>query len=93
MPELSIVTPAHNEEANLPLLYEALCKHLVDYDWEWILVADHSSDQTLTVFSRLAAADARLKGLRFSRNFGSHKALLCGLREAGGQAAGIGGDR
>jgi glycosyltransferase involved in cell wall biosynthesis len=87
MPELSIVTPAHNEEANLPLLYQALCEHLADYDWEWILVDDHSSDSTLSVFSRLAANDARLKGLRFSRNFGSHKALICGLREARGQAA------
>ena len=87
MPELSIVTPAHNEEDNLPLLYEALCEHLADFDWEWILVDDHSSDQTLAVFSRLAAGDARLKGLRFSRNFGSHKALICGLREARGEAA------
>ena len=87
MPELSIVTPAHNEEANLPLLYEQLKEHLADYDWEWIMVDDHSSDNTLGVFSRLAASDERLRGLRFSRNFGSHKALICGLREARGQAA------
>lgn len=86
---LSIVTPAHNEEANLPKLYQQLKEHLdpLEEGWEWILVDDHSSDNTLGVFSRLAAEDGRLRGLRFSRNFGSHKALICGLREARGEAA------
>lgn len=86
---LSIITPAHNEEANLPLLYEALQRDLAEIgmDWEWILVDDHSSDNTFGVFSRLAAEDGRLRGLRLSRNFGSHKASLCGLREAKGSAA------
>lgn len=84
---LSIVTPAHNEEANVPLLYAQLKEHLDPMEWEWILVDDHSSDNTLGVFSRLAAEDARLRGIRFSRNFGSHKALICGLREARGEAA------
>ena len=86
---LSIVTPAHNEEANLPVLYAQLKEHLepLDLEWEWILVDDHSGDNTLGVFSRLAAEDGSLKGIRFSRNFGSHKALICGLRESRGQAA------
>lgn len=84
---LSIITPAHNEAENLPKLYAELQQHLQGLEWEWILVDDHSSDNTLGVFSRLAAEDPRLKGIRFSRNFGSHKALTCGLREARGDAA------
>ena len=84
---LSIVTPAHNEETNIPLLYAQLKEHLESLEWEWILVDDHSSDNTLGAFSRLAAEDERLRGIRFSRNFGSHKALICGLREARGDAA------
>lgn len=84
---LSIVTPAHNEELNLPTLYQELSGQLVDHEWEWILVDDHSSDNTFGVFSRLAAEDPRLRGLRLSRNFGSHRALMCGLREARGEAA------
>lgn len=86
---ISIVTPAHNEEANLPLLYEQLQQHLdpLDLEWEWILVDDHSSDTTLEVFKNLAAGDARLRGFRLSRNYGSHRALLCGLRESRGDAA------
>lgn len=86
---LSIVTPAHNEAENLESLYQALMEALekLDCPWEWIVVDDHSSDNTLGVFSRLAARDVRLKGLRLSRNFGSHRAVLCGLREARGEAA------
>lgn len=84
---LSIVTPAHNEAENLPKLYAELETHLEGLQWEWILVDDHSSDNTLGVFSRLAAEDERLRGIRFSRNYGSHKALICGLREARGDAA------
>lgn len=86
---ISIVTPAHNEQANLPLLYAQLQEALepLGLEWEWILVDDHSSDATLEVFRKLALGDARLRGFRLSRNFGSHRALLCGLRECKGRAA------
>lgn len=86
---LSIITPAHDEAENLPLLYAELKIHMEEMgcEWEWIVVDDHSSDNTFGVFSRLAAEDPHLKGLRFSRNFGSHRALICGLREARGEAA------
>lgn len=87
---LSIVTPAHNEAANLEPLYAELCALGSDVgDWEWVLVDDHSRDATFQVFSRLAAADSRLRGVRLSRNYGSHKAILCGLREAQGEAAAV----
>jgi dolichol-phosphate mannosyltransferase len=83
---LSIVTPAFNEEANLPVLYERLCVTMraMDMDWEWIVVDDHSRDRTFPVISRLANHDPRVRGIRFARNFGAHVALTCGLREAKG---------
>ena len=88
---LSIVTPAYNEELNLPVLYEAICtsmKQVEDrYDWEWILVDDHSKDETFSVFTKLAQEDPRLRGFRFSKNYGAHKAATCGLREARGDCA------
>jgi glycosyltransferase involved in cell wall biosynthesis len=42
---LSVVTPAYNEAANLPLLYQRLVQVIarLDTDWGWILIDDHSA--------------------------------------------------
>ena len=83
---LSIVTPAFNEASNLPLLHERLQTVLatLPVDWEWVIVDDHSGDRTFAVIREIAARDPRVRGVRFARNFGSHAALSCGLREARG---------
>ena len=88
-PRLSIVTPAFNETENLKLLHERLASVLgpLDVDWEWIVVDDHSRDNTFAVISELAAADPRVRGLRLARNSGSHVAISCGLHHAQGDAA------
>jgi dolichol-phosphate mannosyltransferase len=88
-PIVSIVTPAHNEEANLRVLYERLCAVLTPsgLSWEWIVVDDHSGDQTFRVAEELARLDSRVRGVRFSRNFGSHIAIACGLDLARGSCA------
>jgi glycosyltransferase involved in cell wall biosynthesis len=86
---LSIITPAYNEERNLPVLYERLRAVLdkLDVDWEWIVADDHSSDRTFEVLSEMGQADPRVRALRFSRNFGSHAGVSCGLRNAVGDCA------
>src|SRR5215510_10643876 len=83
-PLLSIVTPAFNEALNLPVFYERLRATLrtVEMDWEWIIVDDHSGDDTFDVIKVLTAQDRRVRGIRFARNFGSHMALTCGLHHA-----------
>lgn len=88
-PVLSIVTPAFNESANLPLLYERLSEALdpLNIGWEWIVVDDHSRDETFAVASALSLRDPRVRAYRFSRNFGSHIALTCGLEHARGACA------
>jgi len=83
---LSIVTPAYNESANLPMLAERLTAALAGGAWEWIVVDDHSSDDSFAVLSALAARDPRIKGVRFARNFGSHVAIACGVEQAAGDA-------
>lgn len=57
------------------------------FEWEWIVVDDHSRDDTFDVIARLAASDPRVRGLRLSRNSGSHLAITCGLQQACGDAA------
>jgi dolichol-phosphate mannosyltransferase len=88
-PLISIVTPAYNEELNLPVMYERLEAVLgaTGFEWEWIIVDDCSRDGTFEVAERLARADDRVRALRFSRNFGSHTATICGLEHARGGCA------
>lgn len=90
-PMLSIVTPAYNEAENLPLMRERLAGALekLEGGWEWIIVDDHSSDKTFETVSAMAAEDPRVRGVRFSRNFGSHRAILCGLERMKGVCAAV----
>lgn len=89
MTTLSVVTPAYNEARNLPVLYERLRQVLdgAGVDWEWVVVDDHSRDETFAVVAEIARRDPRVRGLRLARNSGSHKAITCGLHHAGGNAA------
>ncbi len=86
-PLLSIVTPAFNEAENLPILYERLSQVLetLGLEWEWIIIDDHSPDNTFEVITNLAKTDSRIHGIRFARNFGAHKAIACGLHQVKGQ--------
>ena len=90
MTKLSLVVAAFNEQENLPRLYERVCAinwAALGVEIELIFVDDHSRDRTPQVLCELAARDSRVKWLRFSRNFGSHKAFTAGLEHATGDAA------
>ncbi len=86
---LSIVTPAFNEAPNLEALYTQLVRFFerTGGDWEWIVVDDHSGDDTFGVIERLSLLDGRVRGFRLARNSGSHVAITCGLHHAQGDAA------
>jgi len=87
---LSIITPAFNEASNLEAMRARLAAALagtVGDDWEWLVIDDHSADATFEVLARLAQADPRIRGLRLSRNSGSHTAISCGLHHVKGDAA------
>lgn len=89
-PVLSIVTPAYNEAENLPRLYSRICSldwGALGFDFEFVVVDDHSTDGSAELIARMAATDPRVRSLRFSRNFGSHAALTAGLEHATGVAA------
>ncbi len=88
MVNLSIITPAFNEESNLPLLCDRLTQVLdaASLSWEWIVIDDHSQDNTYQVLQALAAKDPRVYGYRLSHNFGSHAAITCGFSKAKGEA-------
>ncbi len=86
---VTLVTPAYNEAENLPVLYRKIVEVMqaIGQDWEWIVVDDHSSDATFEVLAGMAHEDARVRVIRFARNFGSHTAVGCGLHAAQGDCA------
>jgi dolichol-phosphate mannosyltransferase len=87
--KLSVVTPAFNESENLPVFYARLSKVNFDLDWEWIIVDDHSKDNTFAVAADLAERDIRVKAFRLSRNSGPHTAVFCGVEQASGDVCAV----
>lgn len=86
-PVVTIVTPAMNEEENLPALHARIVSALEGIAWEWIVVDDQSTDRTYEVMTSIARDDPRVRCIRFARNFGSHTAIACGLHHAKGRTA------
>ncbi len=82
---ISIVLPAYSEEDNIqPLCAEIIRQLEGRADFEILFVDDGSRDRTFERIEELAGSDARVKGIRLSRNFGHQTALLAGLNEATG---------
>ena len=86
---ISIITPAFNEAANLRALHARIVETMtkLGVKWEWIVVDDHSRDETFAVLQQLSAGDSRVRGVRLARNSGSHVAIACGMHLAAGDAA------
>jgi glycosyltransferase involved in cell wall biosynthesis len=86
MPHISIVTPVYKAEGCLDELYRRLVAALepITRDFEIVMVEDCGGDRSWEIVQRLAAADPRVKGLQFSRNFGQHYGITAGLDVAGG---------
>ncbi|MDO9695580.1 MAG: glycosyltransferase family 2 protein [Candidatus Latescibacteria bacterium] len=86
-PDLSVVVPALNEAASLPELTAriATAAEAAGLSHEVWIVDDGSTDDTPAVLERLHAADARVHGLEFTRNYGKAAALAAGFAAAAGR--------
>src|SRR5438477_12055053 len=91
LPELCIVVPAFNEEQNLPVLHRELAQALDarGISFQLLVVDDGSRDRTPAILRELAQQDARVAGLRLSRNFGHQEGISIGLQHAHGRAVAI----
>ena len=87
--KISLVVPAFNEAHALPVLHPRIAAILdgLALDAEVLYVDDGSKDDTWAVIARLGEQDARVRGIRLSRNFGKELALTAGLDAAKGDAA------
>lgn len=83
---LSVVVPAYNEERSVPCAVARISDILIgaDIPFELIFVDDGSTDGTWDAIVRATEASGRVRGVRFSRNFGKEPAILAGLEAAQG---------
>ena len=85
-PKVLILTPVYNEAAGLDAYEETVRKALLaraDCEVRVLLVEDGSSDDSWAKIRALAARDGRFRGIRLSRNYGSHIELSAGFANLG----------
>lgn len=85
--DLSIVVPVYNEEENIHGIHREVSAALdgTGIDFELILVDDGSTDGSFRNLREIAAADDRVKVIRFRRNFGQTAAMAAGFDAASGR--------
>ena len=85
--EISIVIPACNEEGNLDKIYAEILNQMdKEQSFEFVFVDDGSTDQSWQIIKSLSRIEDRIRGIRFSRNFGHQYALYAGLMNSRGDA-------
>ena len=85
--KISCVIPCYHSEKTLEAVVAGLGQVLATrpgVEYEIILVNDNPPDETWDLIRRLHGADARIRGVCFSRNFGQHAALMAGYRQVTG---------
>jgi glycosyltransferase involved in cell wall biosynthesis len=86
-PEISVVVPMRNESPNVAELYAELTAVLGAFgrSYEIIAIDDGSTDDTFAQLAELQRRDARLRVIRFRRNFGQTAAFAAGFAHARGR--------
>lgn len=82
MKKITILIPAYNEEAVLPMLKERLVKlgeELTKYRLEFLFVNDGSRDGTMQFIRDWAEDDTRVSYVNFARNFGKEAGMIAGF--------------
>jgi glycosyltransferase involved in cell wall biosynthesis len=82
--DISAIVPVYRSAHILPELHRRLAAALssIADRYEIILVEDAGGDESWSVIEQLAEGDRHVRGIRMSRNYGQHNALLCGIRAA-----------
>jgi glycosyltransferase involved in cell wall biosynthesis len=85
--DISIVIPVYRSQASLRELYQRLTSILIlqGLSFEILFIEDCGGDNSWDVIQALAIENMRVHGLRMSRNYGQHNALLAGIRAAKGK--------
>ena len=86
-PRLSIIVPFYNEEDSIAPLHVALVAALAPLNiaYEMLFVDDGSKDETYERAVEIARRDARLRVVKFRRNYGQTAAMAAGIEYAAGE--------
>lgn len=85
--QLSVVIPVYRSQESLRELHRRVVATLTGLciSFEILFVEDCGGDNSWKIILQLAQEDDRVRGLKMSRNFGQHNALLAGIRAASGE--------
>ena len=92
--QITIVVPIYNEEAALPLYFDAMAEEIskikkkskTDLSFTLLFVNDGSNDASEFIVRNAKQKEYDVQLVNFSRNFGKEKALYAGLTYAQGDA-------
>ncbi|KPM47072.1 glycosyltransferase family 2 protein [Jiulongibacter sediminis] len=81
-PQISVLIPLLNEEESLPELHDWIHKTLTKagLSYEILFIDDGSKDDSWKVICELKEKNERVRGLKFSRNYGKTAALDTGFQ-------------
>ena len=89
MKKITILLPAYNEEESISLI-ETNMNQVIndnpDYDWEFLIVNDGSTDNTLQQLLKLHSKNPRYNIVDLSRNYGKEIAMMAGFDYTKGDA-------
>jgi glycosyltransferase involved in cell wall biosynthesis len=85
--KLSVIVPFFNEEASIVPMHSAIVAAVspLDIPFEMVFVDDGSRDATFARALELARADARVRIVKFRRNYGQTAAMAAGIEHAHGE--------
>lgn len=87
-PEISIVCPCYNEEANAEVIAEAVIAQLesLGVSFEFLFIDNASTDRTVEVIRTLCARDPRIRLIVNTRNFGQMRSPTHCIYQTRGRA-------
>ena len=82
---ISIVIPTYNEKENISSLVSVLSKKLFKYNYEIIVIDDHSQDGTIEVLRKIEKNNKKVKLFLNHPPKGLAKSILLGWKKAKGE--------
>ena len=89
MKSISILTPCYNEEANVEEVYDRVRNEMAKlgrYRYEHLFIDNNSTDGTVAILKRIAAADTNVKLIVNARNFGHIRSPMHAVQNVSGDA-------
>jgi undecaprenyl-phosphate 4-deoxy-4-formamido-L-arabinose transferase len=80
-PQIAVVIPVYNEEANLSALMQRIMPVMMGLGWsfELIFIDDGSRDKSLDILKDFSMKNPSVKVVELTRNYGQHAAILAGF--------------